>query len=109
MPLESIEHAIDALRHGRMVIVVDDEDRENEGDFICAAESITADQVEFMLKIGRGALCVPMAGEEAERLKLGPVVDDSRNTAPNKTAFLMAVDHIDAGTGVSADNRARTI
>ncbi|MEZ6061401.1 MAG: GTP cyclohydrolase II [Planctomycetaceae bacterium] len=109
MPLESIEHAIDALRHGRMVIVVDDEDRENEGDFICAAESITADQVEFMLKIGRGTLCVPMAGEEAERLKLGPVVDDSRNTAPNKTAFLMAVDHIDAGTGVSADNRARTI
>ena len=109
MPLQSIQQAIDALQQGGMIIVVDDEDRENEGDFICAAESITPEQVDFMLKIGRGTLCVPVAAEEAARLKLRPVVDESSNTAPNKTAFLRAVDHVSAGTGVSALNRARTI
>lgn len=109
MPLQSIQQAIDALQKGGMIIVVDDEDRENEGDFICAAESITPEQVDFMLKIGRGTLCVPVAAEEAARLKLRPVVDESSNTAPNKTAFLRAVDHVSAGTGVSALNRARTI
>ncbi|MCA9034788.1 MAG: GTP cyclohydrolase II [Planctomycetaceae bacterium] len=92
-----------------MIIVVDDEDRENEGDFICAAECITPAQVDFMLRVGRGTLCVPLTGEEATRLKLRPVVDESFNTAPNKTAFLRAVDHVTAGTGVSAENRARTI
>lgn len=109
MPLQSIQHAIDALRNGLIIIVVDDEDRENEGDFVCAAETITPEQVDFMLRIGRGTLCVPMAGEETSRLKLRPVVDESNNTAPNKTAFLRAVDHVSAGTGVSATNRARTI
>ncbi len=109
MPLQTIQQAIDALQKGEMIIVVDDEDRENEGDFICAAESITPEQVDFMLKIGRGTLCVPVAAEEAMRLKLRPVVDESSNTAPNKTAFLRAVDHVSAGTGVSALNRARTI
>lgn len=109
MSLDSIETALEALRHGDMIIVVDDEDRENEGDFICAADTITPQQVDFMLRIGRGTMCVPMSGEEAERLKLRPVVDGSQNTAPQQTAFLMAVDHIEAGTGVSADNRAKTI
>lgn len=109
MPLQSIQQAIDALRSGGMIIVVDDEDRENEGDFICAAETITPEQVDFMLRIGRGTLCVPMVADEASRLKLRPVVDESNNTAPNKTAFLRAVDHVSAGTGVSAINRARTI
>ncbi len=92
-----------------MIIVVDDEDRENEGDFICAADTITAEQVDFMLRVGRGTMCVPMSHEEAQRLKLKPVVDGSQNTAPQKTAFLLAVDHVDAGTGVSAANRAITI
>lgn len=109
MPFADIETAIEALRKGRMVIVVDDEDRENEGDFVCAADSITAEQVEFMLKIGRGTMCVPLSEQDAERLRLKPVIDDSHNTAPHKTAFLTNVDHIDAGTGVSADNRAKTI
>jgi len=109
VPLQSIEQAINALKSGGMIIVVDDEDRENEGDFICAAESITPEQVDFMLRVGRGTLCVPMIAEEAARLKLRPVVDESYNTAPNKTAFLRAVDHVSAGTGVSAINRARTI
>ncbi len=109
MPLQSIEQAINALKSGGMIIVVDDEDRENEGDFICAAESITPEQVDFMLRVGRGTLCVPLIADEASRLKLRPVVDESFNTAPNKTAFLRAVDHVSAGTGVSAINRARTI
>lgn len=109
MPLQSIQQAIDALQKGGLIIVVDDEDRENEGDFVCAAESITPEQVDFMLRIGRGTLCVPVTTEDAARLKLRPVVDESSNTAPNKTAFLRAVDHISAGTGVSALNRSRTI
>ena len=109
MPLHSIQQAIDALKSGGMIIVVDDEDRENEGDFVCAAESITPEQVDFMLRVGRGTLCVPVAADDAARLKLRPVVEESSNTAPNKTAFLRAVDHVSAGTGVSAINRARTI
>ncbi|MDG1894673.1 MAG: GTP cyclohydrolase II [Fuerstiella sp.] len=109
MPFEAIENALSALKRGEMIIVVDDEDRENEGDFICAAESITAEQVDFMLRVGRGTMCVPMSADEADRLRLKPVIDDSYNTAPHKTAFLTTVDHLEAGTGVSADNRARTI
>ena len=109
MPFEAIENALAALKRGEMIIVVDDEDRENEGDFICAAESITAEQVDFMLRVGRGTMCVPMSADEADRLRLKPVIGDSYNTAPHKTAFLTTVDHLDAGTGVSADNRARTI
>ncbi|APZ96778.1 bifunctional 3,4-dihydroxy-2-butanone-4-phosphate synthase/GTP cyclohydrolase II [Fuerstiella marisgermanici] len=109
MPFKKIDNAVQALKQGRMIIVVDDEDRENEGDFVCAAETVTPEQVDFMLKIGRGTMCVPMSVEEAERLRLKPVIDDSHNTAPHKTAFLTTVDHLNAGTGVSADNRACTI
>lgn len=109
MPFADIETAIAALKDGRLIIVVDDEDRENEGDFVGAAETITSEQVDFMLKIGRGTMCVPMSAEDAARLSLKPVIDDTYNTAPHKTAFLTNVDHIDAGTGVSADNRAKTI
>ncbi|MCH2200922.1 MAG: GTP cyclohydrolase II [Fuerstiella sp.] len=109
MSLDSIETALEALRAGQMVIVVDDENRENEGDFVCAADTITPEQVDFMLRIGRGQMCAPMSGEEAQRLTLNPVVDSSQNTAPQKTAFLTYVDHVNAGTGVSAVNRATTI
>lgn len=109
MPFAKIDSAVQALKQGQMIIVVDDEDRENEGDFVCAAETITAEQVDFMLKVGRGTMCVPMSAEEAKRLRLKPVVDDSHNTAPHKTAFLTTVDHLEAGTGVSASNRAKTI
>ncbi len=109
VPLQSIQQAIDALKSGGMIIVVDDEDRENEGDFVCAAESITPEQVDFMMRVGRGTLCVPIIADDAARLKLRPVVEESSNNAPNKTAFLRAVDHVSAGTGVSAMNRARTI
>lgn len=109
MPFADIENALDALRKGQMIIVVDDEDRENEGDFVCAAETITPEQVDFMLKVGRGTMCVPLSAEDAQRLQLKPLIDDTQNTAPNKTAFLTNVDHLEAGTGVSPENRARTI
>ncbi|MFQ5733960.1 MAG: GTP cyclohydrolase II [Planctomycetaceae bacterium] len=105
----SVERAVGAIRAGRVVIVVDAEERENEGDFICAAETITPETVDFMLKIGRGNMCVPMTAETADRLQLAPIVDGTRNTAPHATNFLVPVDHVDAGTGVSAENRATTI
>lgn len=106
-------HAIDevlaALKAGRPVIVVDATERENEGDFVCAAENITPETVGFLLEYGRGVLCAPMTQEVAERLQLSPLVPADQNTAPMQTAFLIPVDHRDAGTGVSAENRAKTI
>ncbi len=104
-----IDEALAALKAGRLVIVVDDEDRENEGDFICAAESITPEMVDFMLRWGRGVVCVPMTEETADRLNLHPIVQEDRNTSVHHTPFLMPVDHVDSGTGVSPHNRALTI
>ncbi len=92
-----------------MVIVVDAAERENEGDFICAAETITAEQVDFMLRHGSGVLCVPMAEDCAERLQLAPLSDNHGPGPQTHTNFLTPVDHADAGTGVSAANRAMTI
>jgi len=105
----AVEEALKVLREGRMVIVVDAEERENEGDFICAAESVTPEMIDFMLRIGRGELCAPMTAETAKRLQLNPIVDTDQNTAQHKTPFLMPVDHQEAGTGVSPINRARTL
>lgn len=105
----TIDEALDALKSGRMVIVVDAEERENEGDFLCAAESITPEQVHFMLRHGLGELCVSLLSETAERLGLVPIVDSERNSSPNRTAFLTPIDHRDAGSGVSPANRALTI
>jgi 3,4-dihydroxy 2-butanone 4-phosphate synthase/GTP cyclohydrolase II len=106
---DSIDTAIATLREGGMIIVVDDADRENEGDLICAAETITPEQVSFMLRFGAGVLCVPISGETADRLHLSPIVGSGANTALHRTHFLTPVDHLDAGTGVSANNRAITI
>ena len=105
----TIDEAVDALRRGLMVIVVDAAERENEGDFICAAETITAEQVDFMLRHGSGVLCVPMAEDCAERLQLAPLSDNHGPGPQTHTNFLTPVDHADAGTGVSAANRAMTI
>jgi 3,4-dihydroxy 2-butanone 4-phosphate synthase/GTP cyclohydrolase II len=105
----SIEQALTALRHGQLVIVVDALDRENEGDLICAAETITPETVDFMLRTGRGWLCAPVTQEAAERLNLSHAVASDRNTAPHKTPFLIQVDHREAGTGVSPASRAKTI
>lgn len=105
----SIEDALGALREGRMVIVVDAAERENEGDFICAAESVTPESINFMLSIGRGELCVPMSQEVANRLRLQLLVQHELNSSPFSTPFLTPVDHRDAGTGVSPECRALTI
>jgi 3,4-dihydroxy 2-butanone 4-phosphate synthase/GTP cyclohydrolase II len=105
----SIEEAIEEIRQGRLVIVVDDEDRENEGDFIAAAASITAEAVNFMAKHGRGLICVPLPEERCDELKLDLMV--SNNTALHETAFTVSVDLLGHGctTGISAHDRAKTI
>lgn len=106
---DSLEDALAALKAGQLVIVVDAEERENEGDFICAAEKVTPELVDFMLRRGAGVLCAPLLGEVADRLGLSPIVDSYRNTAPNQTHFLTPIDHREAGSGVSAQNRTRTL
>jgi len=108
-PTNSIDDALAALRAGRLVIVVDASDRENEGDFVGAAESITAEQVDFMLTRGRGVMCAPLTRDVADRLRLSPLVAAEANSSLNHTPFLTPVDHRDAGTGVSADSRAKTL
>jgi 3,4-dihydroxy 2-butanone 4-phosphate synthase / GTP cyclohydrolase II len=107
--LQAIQHALDALRAGRLVIVVDARERENEGDLVCAAEFITPETVDFMLRQGAGVLCAPLPAEIADRLRLNPIVDHESNTSPHQTPFLMPVDHRESGTGVSAEARALTI
>ncbi len=87
----TIDDAIAAIRHGQLVIVVDAEDRENEGDFICAAEKATPEIVNFMIREGRGQLCMPILPDVAERLKLPQMVET--NSAPLGTAFTVPVDH----------------
>jgi 3,4-dihydroxy 2-butanone 4-phosphate synthase/GTP cyclohydrolase II len=102
----TVPEAVDAISRGEVVIVADAEDRENEGDFICAAEKATAENVNFIMS-GRGQLCTPILPEVAQRLELNPVVDT--NTAPLGTAFLTPVDHRSARTGITAEERALTI
>jgi len=103
----SIEQAFEAIRARKIVIVMDDEDRENEGDFVCAAETVTDVQVNFMLQHGRGQVCMPILPETCKRLELAPMV--SHNTAPLQTAFTVPVDHITNKTGITAQERAATI
>ncbi|MFM9963391.1 MAG: GTP cyclohydrolase II [Planctomycetaceae bacterium] len=107
--VNTVDDALAALRAGRLVIVVDASDRENEGDFVAAAESITAEQVDFMLTRGRGVMCAPLTRETADRLRLSPLVAAEANSSPNHTPFLTPVDHRDSGTGVSAESRAKTL
>ena len=106
MKFSSIETAIETIRQGGIIIVVDDEDRENEGDFICAAEAITPEKVNFMLN-GRGLLCVTVTEDGARRLDLAPAAKSS--TALQNTAFTVSVDHASTTTGISAAERATTI
>src|SRR4051812_31153054 len=96
-----IEDALEAIAAGRVVIVVDDEERENEGDFIAAADRVTPEVIEFMITHGRGQLCMPVTPEIAERLELRPMVE--QNTAPYKTPFTVPVDHRSCRTGISAE------
>jgi 3,4-dihydroxy 2-butanone 4-phosphate synthase / GTP cyclohydrolase II len=102
-----IDDALAALREGRVIIVVDDQDRENEGDFIAAADKVTPEMIAFMITHGRGQVCMPILPEVAARLHLGPMVE--RNTAPHQTPYTVPVDHKSCRTGISAEERARTV
>jgi len=105
--LSSIDSAIEAIAQGRVVIVMDAEDRENEGDFVCAAEKVTPEVVNFMITIGRGQLCMPILPEVCQRLNLDRMVE--HNTAPLGTDFTVPVDHRSCRTGITAQERAATI
>jgi len=107
--LNTIEEAIEDIRQGKLLIVVDDEDRENEGDFICAAEMVTPEIINFMAKYGRGLICAPITEERCRELDLEMMVNN--NTSLHATPFTVSVDLIGYGctTGISASDRAKTI
>ncbi len=107
--LDSIEDAIEAIKKGEVIIVVDDEDRENEGDFVCAAESVTPEIINFMATHGRGLICAPLVEDRCEKLGLELMVGS--NTAAFETPFTVSVDLIGHGctTGISTSDRAKTI
>lgn len=103
----TVEEAIEEIRQGHMIVVVDDEDRENEGDIICAAETLTPEQINFMATYAKGLICTPIIGERLEELKIGQMV--SKNTDNHETAFTVSIDGIDTETGISAFERCQTI
>lgn len=107
--LDKIEEAIEAIKNGEVIIVVDDEDRENEGDFICAAETVTPEIVNFMATHGRGLICTPLIEDRCDELQLELMV--GKNTALHATPFTVSVDLLGHGctTGISASDRAKTI
>lgn len=110
MPFDRVDDAIEDIRQGKMVIVADDEDRENEGDLVCAASEITPETINFMTKYGRGLICVSLTKERADELGL-PLMTDN-NTDPQRTAFTVSVDadtRFGVTTGISAYDRAKTI
>lgn len=109
--LDSIESAIEAFRNGKMIIVVDDEDRENEGDFIIPAQHVTPETVNFMATHGRGLICIALTEERCEELELDLMVGRKTNTAQHDTPFTVSVDYLKKGTttGISASDRAKTI
>ena len=110
MPFDSVEAALEDIRQGGMVIVADDEDRENEGDLVCAASLVTPQTVNFMTQFGRGLICVAVTPERAEELGLPLMTDE--NTDPQGTAFTVSVDahrRFGVTTGISAHDRAKTI
>lgn len=102
-----IEEAIEEFRRGRMIVVVDDEDRENEGDLVIAAEKVTPHVINFMAKHGGGLICLPVIRERLEELNIDRMV--SKNTDPNRTAFTISIDAAECTTGISAYERALTV
>ncbi|MGG4395125.1 bifunctional 3,4-dihydroxy-2-butanone-4-phosphate synthase/GTP cyclohydrolase II [Paenibacillus thiaminolyticus] len=104
---DTIEDAIRDLMEGKVIIVVDDEDRENEGDFLALADKATPDAINFMITEGRGLVCVPITPERAEELDLPPMV--THNTDNHGTAFTVSIDHVETSTGISAYERSLTI
>ena len=110
MPFASIPDAIDDIRQGRMVVVVDDEDRENEGDLTIAAEKVTPEVINFMARYGRGLICLPMTGARLDELRVPLMVRDEQNDAKFGTAFCVPIEAKQGTTtGISAGDRARTV
>lgn len=102
----TIKEALEDLRRGKIILVTDDEDRENEGDFICAAQFATTENINFMATHGKGLICMPMSEEYVEKLKLPQMVEN--NTDSHETAFTVSIDHITTTTGISAVERSIT-
>lgn len=102
----TVEQALEDLRQGKIILCTDDPDRENEGDFICAAEFATTENVNFMAKYGKGLICMPMSGELCHKLMFPQMV--TTNTDNHETAFTVSVDHVDTTTGISAEERGLT-
>ena len=107
MTLAPIDEALRRIRRGEMVLVVDDEDRENEGDLQMAGSWVTPEAINFMLRWARGLICMPAAAHVLEALKIGPMVPPGE--ASCDTAFMVPIDHVDAGSGIGAGDRALTI
>ncbi|MCY4544155.1 MAG: 3,4-dihydroxy-2-butanone-4-phosphate synthase, partial [Gemmatimonadetes bacterium] len=109
-PFSTIPEAIEEIKAGRILIVIDDEDRENEGDFIMAAESTTPAAINFMARYGRGLICLPTTRERLEELKVPAMVGEEVNTALLGTRFTVSVDAVNGTTsGISAADRAETV
>ena len=106
MEFQKIENALQALRDGKNILVMDDETRENEGDLICAAQYATTENVNFMAVHAKGLICMPMSKEVAASLSLAPMV--AHNTDNHETAFTVSIDHVDTTTGISAEERGFT-
>ena len=102
----TVQEALEDLKNGKIILVTDDPDRENEGDFICAAEFATPENVNFMATHGKGLICMPMSAEYAKKLDLHQMVEN--NTDNHSTAFTVSIDHIDTTTGISAYERSVT-
>ena len=106
MTFGTVEQALEDLRQGKIILVTDDEDRENEGDFICAAEFATTENVNFMAKYAKGLICMPMSRELCQKLQLPQMVED--NTDNHETAFTVSIDYVGTTTGISAKDRSMT-
>jgi len=107
MKFNTVEEALDELRAGKIILVTDDEDRENEGDFICAAEFATTENINFMAMHGKGLICMPMSQEYVKKLRFPQMVQE--NTDNHETAFTVSIDHVSTTTGISAAERSITV
>src|SRR3954464_7768874 len=109
-PFSDVPTVLDEIRAGRMIVVVDDEDRENEGDLTMAAEKVTPEAINFMARFGRGLICLPMTGERLDELRIPLMVRDETNDAKFGTAFCVPIEaKKGTTTGISAGDRAQTI
>lgn len=107
MMFNTVEEGIEAIKLGQMIVVVDDEDRENEGDLVMAADAVTPEAINFMATFGRGLICTPIEKSRADAIGIGPMIQ--LNTDPKETAFTVSIDHSECVTGISAFERSETV